>query len=143
MSISIVGNDSEELRVTAGARVTFRLSAYDPSGIGRIYVQCFQFSMTSSTRAKMATGEVHLTPREAPPQEGIYEVSVVIPENAAPGKWGVQLIEFTNGRGFKTSFYRGHGKFDHVVFEVVPQQAKEDELLRFDGVEIATVGNRN
>jgi hypothetical protein len=47
------------------------------------------------------------------------------------------LIEFTNGRGFKTSFYRGHGKFDNVVFEVVAQPAKEDELLRFDGVEIA------
>ena len=140
MSISIVG-DAGELRVTAGARVTFRLSAYDPSGISRIYVQCFQFSMTSSTRAKMATGEVHLKPREAPPDR-LFEVSVVIPENAAPGKWGVQLIEFTNGRGFKTSFYRGHGKFDHVVFEVVPQPAKEDELLRFDGVEIA-VGNRN
>ena len=141
MSISIVG-DSGELRVTAGARVTFRLSAYDPSGISRIYVQCFQFSMTSSTRAKMATGEVHLKPREAP-ADSLFEVSVVIPENAAPGKWGVQLIEFTNGRGFKTSFYRGHGKFDHVVFEVVPQPAKEDELLRFDGVEIATVGNRS
>ena len=140
MSISIVG-DAGELRVTAGARVTLRLSAYDPSGISRIYVQCFQFSMTSSTRAKMATGEVHLKPREAP-ADSLFEVSVVIPENAAPGKWGVQLIEFTNGRGFKTSFYRGHGKFDHVVFEVVPQPAKEDELLRFDGVEIA-VGNRN
>jgi hypothetical protein len=141
MSFSMVPNEGEELRVIAGDRVTFRLSAYDPSGIVRIYVQCFQFSMTSSTRAKMATGEGSYRPKEGV-AEGIYEVSVTIPENAAPGKWGVQLIEFTNGRGFKTSFYRGHGKFDRVSFEVVPQPAKEDELLRFDGVEIAGVGKR-
>jgi hypothetical protein len=141
MSFSLVGNESEEVRVIAGNRVTFKLNAYDPSGIGRIYVQCFQFSMSSSTRAKIAVGEVSFKPREGLSQS-LFEVSVLIPENAAPGKWGVQLIEFTNGRGFKTSFYRGHGKFDHVAFEVVPQPAKEDELLRFDGVEIAETARR-
>jgi hypothetical protein len=140
MSFSILESGAE-LRVTAGDRVTFRLSAYDPSGISRIYVQCFQFSMASSNRAKIATGEVVFKPREGI-SESSFEVPVVIPENAAPGKWGVQLIEFTNGRGFKTSFYRGHGKFDQVSFEVVPQAAKEDEMLRFDSLEIATVATR-
>jgi len=140
MSFSLVAGEFGQLHVMAGDRVTFKLSAYDPSGIRKIYIQCFQFSMASSNRAKMATGEATLKPRECL-SESVFEVPVVIPENAAPGKWGVQLIEFTNGRGFKTSFYRGHGKFDHVVFEVVPQPAKEDELLRFDGVEIA-IGTR-
>ena len=51
-----------------------------------------------------------------------------------------RLIEFTNRRGYKTSFYRGHGKFDNVVFEVIPPPTKEDELLRFDGVEISGGG---
>jgi hypothetical protein len=136
MSLSLVANGLEELRVVAGESLTFRLSAHDPSGISKIYIQCFQFSMASSNKVKMATGEVSFKPREGA-GEGNFEVPVPIPENAAPGKWGVQLIEFTNGRGFKTSFYRGHGKFDNVVFEVVAQPAKEDELLRFDGVEIA------
>src|SRR5262245_29879612 len=136
MSLSLVANGLEELRVVAGESLTFRLSAHDPSGISKIYIQCFQFSMASSNKVKMATGEVSFRPREGA-GEGTFEVPVPIPENAAPGKWGVQLIEFTNGRGFKTSFYRGHGKFDNVVFEVVAQPAKEDELLRFDGVEIA------
>jgi hypothetical protein len=136
MSLSLVANGLEELRVVAGESLTFRLSAHDPSGISKIYIQCFQFSMASSNKVKMATGEVSFRPREGG-GEGNFEVPVPIPENAAPGKWGVQLIEFTNGRGFKTSFYRGHGKFDNVVFEVVAQPAKEDELLRFDGVEIA------
>ena len=69
-----------------------------------------------------------------------FDVIIPIPENAALGKWGVQLIEFTNKRGYKSSFYRGHGKFDNVVFEVVPPPTKEDELIRFDGVEIAGRG---
>ena len=56
-------------------------------------------------------------------------------ENAALGKWGVQMIEFTNLRGYKSSFYRGHDKFDNIVFEVVPPPSKEDELLHFSGVE--------
>src|SRR5215470_14500113 len=141
MSFSLVANEGEEFRVVAGDRVTFRLSAFDPSGIVRIYVQLFQFSMASSNRAKMATGEVTFRPKDGN-SDNLYEVSVQIPENAASGKWGVQLIEFTNGRGFKTSFYRGHGKFDRVAFEVVTQPAKEDELLRFDGVEITGTGSR-
>jgi hypothetical protein len=141
MSFSMVTNGGGDLRVIAGESVTFRLSAYDPSGIVRIYVQCFQFSMASSNRAKIASGEANYKPAPGT-GSSLYEVTVTIPDNAAPGKWGVQLIEFTNGRGFKTSFYRGHGKFDHVSFEVVPQPTKEDELLRFDGLEIAGVESR-
>jgi hypothetical protein len=141
MSFTLVANGTDDLRVVAGERVTFRLNAYDPCGISRIYVQCFQFSMASSNKAKMATGEIIFRAREGLPETS-FEVAVSIPENAAPGKWGVQLIEFTNGRGFKTSFYRGHGKFDNVVFEVLPQAAREDELLRFDSVEIAAIGKK-
>ena len=65
------------------------------------------------------------------------EIGVPIPENAAFGKWGIQVIEFTNCRGYKTQFYRGQGKFDGVDFEVVAPPTREDRPLRLDGVEIA------
>jgi len=95
--------------------------------------------MASSNKIKLAVGEVSITAEQSYAQTS-FDVTIPIPENAALGKWGVQLIEFTNQRGYKTSFYRGHGKFDKVVFEVVPPPSKEDELLRFDGVEIAGRG---
>jgi len=95
--------------------------------------------MASSSKAKLAVGEVSLAPEQSSSQTS-FDIIVPIPENAALGKWGVQLIEFTNQRGYKSSFYRGHGKFDKVVFEVVPPPSKEDELLRFDGVEISGSG---
>src|SRR5262249_7794923 len=98
-------------------------------------VQCFQFSMASSNKLKLASGEVTVSLQESAARTS-FDVSIQIPDNAALGKWGVQLIEFTNGRGYKTSFYRGQGKFDNIVFDVVPPPSKEDELLRFDGVEI-------
>ena len=95
--------------------------------------------MASSNKTKLAVGEVVVSPDQSRTQTS-FDVTIPIPDNAAIGKWGVQLIEFTNQRGYKSSFYRGHGKFDKVVFEVVPPPSKEDELLRFDGVEIATRG---
>jgi hypothetical protein len=95
--------------------------------------------MASSCKAKLAVGEVSVAPEQSYSQTS-FDVTIPIPGNAALGKWGVQLIEFTNQRGYKSSFYRGHGKFDKVVFEVVPPASKEDELLRFDGVEIAGRG---
>ncbi len=139
MSVSLGINGSGEIRVVAGESLALRIAAYDPNGISKIFVQCFQFSMTSSSKAKLAVGEVSVAPEQSYSQTS-FDVTIPIPENAALGKWGVQLIEFTNQRGYKSSFYRGHGKFDKVVFEVVPPPSKEDELLRFDGVEIAGRG---
>lgn len=139
MSVSLGMNGSADVRVTAGDDLLLRITAYDPNGIRKIFVQCFQFSTSSSSKAKLATGELAITPEQSFAQTS-FEVAIPIPENAALGKWGVQLIEFTNRRGYKSSFYRGHGKFDNVVFDVVAPPSKEDELLRFDGVEIAGRG---
>ena len=139
MSVSLMENNSAEMRVVAGDKLVLRVAVYDPNGISRIFIQCFQFSMGSSNKAKLAAGELAVSPEEAY-QRKSFEVTVPIPENAALGKWGVQMIEFTNLRGYKTSFYRGHDKFDNIVFEVVPPPSKEDELLHFSGVEF---GSRN
>lgn len=139
MSVSMGMNGSAEVRVLAGDVLVLRITAYDPNGIRKIFVQCFQFSTSSSSKVKLATGEVSVSPEQGFSQTS-FEVAIPIPENAALGKWGIQLIEFTNRRGYKSSFYRGHGKFDNVSFEVVPPPSKEDELLRFDGVEIAKTG---
>lgn len=139
MSLSLAPNGSTDIRVVAGENLVLRIAAYDPNGVSRIFVQCFQFSMASSNKAKLAVGEVAIAPEQGFSQTS-FDVTIPIPENAALGKWGVQVIEFTNQRGYKSSFYRGHGKFDNVVFEVVPPPTKEDELLRFDGVEIAGRG---
>jgi len=141
MSASLGINGSANVRVVAGESLALRIAAYDPNGISKIFVQCFQFSMASSSKAKLAVGEVSVVPEQSYSQTS-FDVTIPIPENAALGKWGVQLIEFTNQRGYKSSFYRGHGKFDKVVFEVVSPPSKEDELLRFDGVEIAGRGRR-
>jgi hypothetical protein len=139
MSVSLGINGSTDVRVVAGENLVLRIAAYDPNGLSKIFVQCFQFSMASSSKAKLAVGEVSITSEQRLSRSS-FDVSISIPENAALGKWGIQLIEFTNQRGYKSSFYRGHGKFDNVVFEVVPPPSKEDELLRFDGVEIAAGG---
>ena len=139
MSVSLGMNGSTDVRVVAGESLSLRIAAFDPNGISKIFVQCFQFSMASSNKTKLAVGEVVVSPDQSRTQTS-FDVTIPIPDNAALGKWGVQLIEFTNQRGYKSSFYRGHGKFDKVVFEVVPPPSKEDELLRFDGVEIATRG---
>jgi hypothetical protein len=139
MSVSLGVNGSADVRVVAGESLALRVAAYDPNGISKIFVQCFQFSMASSSKTKLAVGELSI-PLEQSYSQASFDLTIPIPENAALGKWGVQLIEFTNQRGYKSSFYRGHGKFDNVVFEVVPPRSKEDELLRFDGVEIAGRG---
>lgn len=139
MSVSLGVNGSADVQVLTGESLILRIAAYDPNGISKIFVQCFQFSMASSSKSKLAVGEVSI-PLEQSYSQTSFELTIPIPENAALGKWGVQLIEFTNQRGYKSSFYRGHGKFDKVVFEVVAPPSKEDELLRFDGVEIAGRG---
>ena len=139
MSVSVGINGAADVRVIAGDELVLRVTAYDPNGIRKIFVQCYQFSTASSSKLKLAVGETSLALDQSLSQTN-FDVIIPIPENAALGKWGVQLIEFTNKRGYKSSFYRGHGKFDNVVFEVVPPPTKEDELLRFDGVEIAGRG---
>ena len=137
MSVSLVENNSDGARVAAGERLVLRVNAFDPNGISKIYIQCFQFSMGNSIKAKLASGEL-LVPDEEACARKTFEVTVPIPENAALGKWGVQTIEFTNRRGYKTCFYRGHDKFDTLVFEVVSPPSKADELLHFGGVEFGS-----
>ena len=136
MSATLQGNGYEDVRVVAGEKLVLRVRAHDPAGITRIFVQCFQFSLASANRVKTAVGEASILPDEAF-SVSAFDVPVQIPENAALGKWGVQLIEFTNSKGFKTGFYRGQGKFDNVAFEVVSPPRNEDRPLEFDGVEIA------
>jgi hypothetical protein len=92
--------------------------------------------MASTNKLKLAFGEI-LIPLEESLRRTEYEVHIDFPENSAYGKWGIQTIEFTNGRGYKTAFYRGQGKFDNILFNIVPPPSKEDELLRFTGIEIA------
>ena len=137
MAVSLNSSGSEDVRVIAGENLILRLKAYDPTGIGRIFVQCFQFSTASTNKLKLAFGEI-LMPLEESLMYDTFEICVEFPENVALGKWGIQLIEFTNGRGYKSSFYRGQGKFDNITFEVVAPQSKEEELLQFTDIEIAS-----
>ncbi|MFL6277136.1 MAG: hypothetical protein ACJ74G_18285 [Blastocatellia bacterium] len=139
MSVSLMENNPTGGRVVAGDKLVLRVNAYDPNGIRKISIQCFQFSMGNSSKAKLASGEL-IVPHDEAFERKTFEVTVQVPENAAHGKWGVQTIEFTNLRGYKACFYRGHDKFDNLVFEVVPPPSKEDELLHFSGVEF---GSRN
>src|SRR5215470_4048659 len=104
MSVSLAANSSSDMQVITGGTLVLRVSAYDPSGISKVFVQCFQFSMASSNKLKLASGEVTVSLQESAARTS-FDVSIQIPDNAALGKWGVQLIEFTNGRGYKTSFY--------------------------------------
>lgn len=136
MSVSLNPGASGEVRVTAGERLILRLRAYDPTGISRVFVQCFQFSMASTNKLKLASGEIIIPPEESLMYD-TFEVGIEFPENVALGKWGIQLVEFTNGRGYKTSFYRGQRKFDNILFEVVAPPSKEEELLQFTEIEIA------
>ncbi|MCI0486541.1 MAG: hypothetical protein L0229_08060 [Blastocatellia bacterium] len=142
MSFSLQANGSEAVQVTTGDDLVLRVRAYDPAGIRKINIECFQFSTASTNKVKTAMGEVDISVQESFSRSA-FDVPVPIPDNAALGKWGVRLIEFTNGRGFKISFYRGQGKFDDIVFEVTPPPSKGDELLHFNGVEIAGGGRRN
>jgi hypothetical protein len=142
MSFDLDGNRAEEIRVVAGGTLVLRIRASDPAGIDRIFVQCFQFSLAASTRAKIAVGETTIPPSDGVARD-VFDVEVRFPETAALGKWGVKTIEFTNRRGYKRSFYRGQGKFDDIVIEVVPPPAQEDDLLQFNGVEIRPVRGLN
>ncbi|HXU09063.1 MAG TPA: hypothetical protein VN743_08700, partial [Blastocatellia bacterium] len=95
MSVSLGMNGTTDVRVTTGDDLVLRITAYDPNGIRRIFVQCFQFSTASSSKSKLATGEMSITAEQGFSRNS-FEVAIPIPENAALGKWGIQLIEFTN-----------------------------------------------
>jgi hypothetical protein len=136
MSATLQGSGYEDVRVVAGEKLVLRVRANDPSGITRIFVQCFQFSLASANKVKTAVGETSISPDETFSVTA-FDVPVHIPENAALGKWGVQIIEFTNSKGTKTGFYRGQGKFDNVAFEVISPPRNEDRPLEFNGIEIA------
>ena len=136
MSATLQGSGYEEVRVVAGEKLILRVRANDPAGIARIFVQCFQFSLASANRVKTAVGEASISGDDTFSVTA-FDVPVQIPENAALGKWGVQLIEFTNSKGTKTGFYRGQGKFDNVAFEVISPPRNEDRPLEFSGIEIA------
>lgn len=123
----------------AGDNLELRLKAYDPAGIRRVFVKCFPFTISQSNRAKLATGETFVSPEESYSQH-VIPVTIRIPENAVLGKWGVQFVEFTSGRGSRTGFYRGQGKFDDIVFEVIARPIDEEEMLEFNGVEIGGRG---
>src|SRR5262249_56992632 len=84
--------------VAAGDILVLRIYAHDPAGIAEIGVQCFQFSMGGTNKVKLATGRLLVAdPDYFKPS---FEVGVPIPENAAFGKWGIQVITFTNYRGY-------------------------------------------
>ncbi|HKV42190.1 MAG TPA: hypothetical protein VJX67_23505, partial [Blastocatellia bacterium] len=99
-------------------------------------VKCYHFNLGNSNKDKLAIGKFSV-PAEQSGSQADFDVGVPIPANAALGKWGVQMIEFTNGRGYKVSFYRGQGKFDDIVFDVVPPSRQEDKPLLLNRVEIA------
>lgn len=122
-----------------GDTLELRLNAYDPAGIRRVFVKCFPFTISQSNRVKLATGET-LVPAEESFSRDVIPVAIHIPENAVLGKWGVQFVEFTSGRGSRTGFYRGQGKFDDIVFEVIARPVDEEEMLDFRGVEIDIPG---
>ena len=136
MPVVLQANDSENVRVPAGDILILKVEAFDPAGISRVLVQCYQFSMGSTNKVKLAVGDKSILIEEALSQTS-FDVPIRIPENAALGKWGIQMIEFTNGRGYKVAFYRGQGKFDDIVFDVVAAPTKEDHPLRLSNVEIA------
>jgi hypothetical protein len=136
MPVVLQSSDSGDVRVPAGDILILRVEAFDPAGISRVVVQCYQFSMGSTNKVKLAVGDKSILIEEALSQTA-FDIPIRIPENAALGKWGVQMIEFTNGRGYKVSFYRGQGKFDDIVFDVVAAPTKEDHPLRLSSVEIA------
>ena len=126
-------------RVVVGDTLTLEIKAQDPSGIKEISVDCYAFSLWNSTRTKTATGSFRaerLEPGRAEP----YRIEIRVPEDAAIGQWGVRSIRFVNGRNAAQTFYRGQGRFDAVVFEVLPLPAELEESLRFEGVDIVHEG---
>src|SRR5438034_266188 len=109
MSASLGINGSTDVRVVAGESLALRIAAYDPNGISKIFVQCFQFSMTSSSKAKLAVGEVSVVPEQGYSQTS-FDVNIPIPDNAALGKWGAECIELSRFFLFETYSPERHAR---------------------------------
>jgi hypothetical protein len=136
MSVSLRKESYEDAKVTTGGVLVLRLGAFDPAGISRIFVQCFPFSIANSNRAKAASGELFVSSEEGF-FGNVFDVAIKIPEDAILGKWGVQRVEFTNGRGQQMFFYRGQDKIDHIQFDVIERPIRDDEQFSFSCIEVA------
>jgi hypothetical protein len=136
MSVSLRDDSYEDAKVTMGGVLVLRLAVFDPAGINRIFVQCFPFSIANSNKSKTASGELFISAEEGLPRN-VFDVAIQIPEDAIVGKWGVQRVEFTNGRGQQMFFYRGQDKIDHIQFDVIPRPMRDDEQFSFSCIEVA------
>jgi hypothetical protein len=135
MSVSPKNETYDDAQVTAGGVLVLRLGVFDPTGISRIFVQCFPFSIANSNKAKSASGELLVS--QPGPSGDAFDVEIQIPDDAILGKWGVQRVEFTNGRGHQMFFYRGQDKIDHIQFDVIARPIRDDEQFSFRGIEVA------
>jgi hypothetical protein len=124
-------------RVVVGDNLALEVRAQDPTGIRQIWVECFNFSLWNSTRCKTAAGE-YTAPDGLPKRADVYRVMIPIPPDAATGKWGIRSIRFVNGKNTTSTFYRGQSRFDDIVFEVLPLPAEQEEVLRFEGVQVVS-----
>jgi hypothetical protein len=124
-------------RVVVGDTLTLEIKAQDPAGIREITVDCYAFSLWNSTRTKTASGSYRAEQLELGRVEP-FRIDIRVPEDAAVGQWGVRSIRFVNGRNVVQTFYRGQGRFDSVVFEVLPLPAELEDSLRFEGVDIVS-----
>ena len=131
MSVSVAGP-----KVVAGETLILEIRANDPTGIKRVTVECYHFSLWNSTRCKTALGEY--TAAGTPENHGRYRVAIPIPEDAATGQWGIKTVRFVNGRNYVATFYRGQGRFDSVVFDVVNRRPEPENFLRFEGVDVVS-----
>ena len=122
-------------QVVVGDTLVLDIKAQDPAGIREITVDCYAFSIWNSTRTKTAFGS-YLCDHPVTSPSRLYRIEVRMPEDAAIGQWGIRSIRFVNGKNSAHTFYRGQGRFDSVVFEVLPLPAELDDSLRFDGVDI-------
>ena len=136
MSVSLRSESYEDAKVTTGGVLVLRLGVFDPAGISRIFVQCFPFSIANSNKAKTACGELFISSAEGL-AGNVFDVAIQIPEDAILGKWGVQRVEFTNGRGQQMFFYRGQDKIDHIQFDVIERPMRDDEQFSFSCIEFA------
>ena len=136
MSVSLRNEMCEDAKVTTGGVLVLRLGVSDPTGISRIFVQCFPFSIANSNKTKTASGEL-LVSSENGFASNVFDVEIQIPEDAILGKWGVQRVEFTNGRGQQMFFYRGQDKIDHIQFDVIARPIRDDEQFSFSCIEVA------
>ena len=122
-------------QVVVGDTLVLDIKAQDPAGIREITVDCYAFSLWNSTRTKNASGS-YVCEQPVGGGSRLYRIEVRMPEDAAIGQWGIRSIRFVNGKNSAHTFYRGQGRFDSTVFEVLPLPAELDDSLRFEGVDI-------